>query len=175
MSTDSVESIRLTSDKMSSVDVQSSSSTSSSSSSSSLVIYAVEGRSCAVTCSVLGGSPPPNIELVVDAGRDLTPSTTLTRRLTVVPGVGLGVGFRRLVFSSERSTVDYRPWPVEDGRTLQCVVTVPGLAPRLLSALLDIDCKWRTITLIVSAAPQLRSDAGSSVLLLMFFLCFSST
>jgi len=144
--TDSVESIRLTSDKMSSVNHQSSSSSSLSSSSSSaatsLVIYAVEGRTCSVTCSVLGGSPPPNVELVVDGGRDLTPSTTLTRRLTVVPGAGLGPGFRRLVFSSERVTVDYRPWPVEDGHTLQCVVTVPGLAPRVLSALLDIDCKY---------------------------------
>jgi len=112
-----------------------------SSSMSSLVIYAVEGRTCPVTCSVLGGSPPPSVELVVDAGRDLTPSSTLTRRLAVVPGVGLGVGFRRLVYSSERTTVDYRPWPVEDGRTLQCVVTVSGLAPRILSAVLDIDCE----------------------------------
>ena len=135
VSTDSVESIRLMSDKMSSVSGQ-------SSSSSSLVIYAVEGRTCSVTCSVLGGSPPPNIELVVDGGRDLTPSTTLTRRLTVVPRVGLGLGFRRLVFSSERATVDYRPWPVEDGRSLQCIVAVSGLAPRVLSAILDIDCKY---------------------------------
>jgi len=113
----------------------------SSSSSSSLVFYAVEGRTCPVTCSVLGGSPPPNVELLVDGGRDLTASSALTRRLAVVPGAGLGVGFRRLVFSSERATVDYRPWPVEDGRTLQCVVSVPGLPPRVLSALLDVDCK----------------------------------
>lgn len=138
-----MESIQLTSDKMSSVSQSSSSSSSSpSSSAASLVIYAVEGRTCSVTCSVLGGSPPPNIELVIDGGRDLTPSTTLTRRLTVVPGAGLGLGFRRLVFSSERSSVDYRPWPVEDAHTLQCVVSVPGLAPRVLSALLDINCKY---------------------------------
>ena len=83
------------------------------------------------------------VELLVDGGRDLTPSSSLTRRLAVVPGVGLGVGFRRLVFTSDRSTVDYRPWPVEDGRALQCVVSVPGLAPRVLSALLDVDCKYR--------------------------------
>ena len=112
-----------------------------SSSSSSLVIYAVEARTCPLTCSILGGSPPPKIELVIDGGRDLTPSTMLTRRLTAVPRVGLGPGFRRLVFSSERSTVDYRPWPVEDGRTLQCIVSVPGLAPRILSATLEINCE----------------------------------
>ena len=125
--------------------LSSSLSSSSSSVAASLVIYAVEGRTCPVTCSVLGGSPPPKIELVIDGGRDLTPSTSLTRSLAVVPGAGLGLGFRRLVFSSERSTVDYRPWPVEDGHALQCIVSVPGLAPRILSALLDVDCTYRII------------------------------
>ena len=128
---------------MSSVTNHHSSSSSSSSVAASLVIYAEEGRTCSIACSVDGGSPPPHVELLVVGGRDLTPSTTLTRRLAAVPGAGLGVGFRRLVFSSERTTVDYRPWPVEDGRTLQCVVTVSGLAPRVLSARLDVNCKCR--------------------------------
>jgi len=64
---DSVESVRLTSDKMSS-----SVSRHTQSSSSSLVFYAVEGRTCQVTCSVRRPSP-----------------FTLTRDLDIRPWLGV--------------------------------------------------------------------------------------
>jgi len=49
-------------------------------------------------------------------------------------------GLRRIVYRSERSTVDYVPAAEDDQAPLKCVATVVGLKIHVETVLLSIDC-----------------------------------
>jgi hypothetical protein len=138
---------------------QSSSSSSSSSSSTgphssvtTAVIRLVENRSARVQCSVIGGYPPPRLELTVVAvaarggtsgSRDVTSHGTLSS--TATASIRLGgskPGFRRLLVVSERTTVDFVPTAGDDGGRLNCQATVHGLRQRFGSIGLEVDCEY---------------------------------
>jgi hypothetical protein len=146
---------------------QSSSSSSSPSSTglhssvTTAVIRLVENRSARVQCSVIGGYPPPRLELTVVAvaarggssgGRDVTSHGTLSS--TATASIRLGgpkPGFRRLLVISERTTVDFVPTAGDDGGRLNCQATVHGLRQRFGSIGLEVDCEYTSRDILVIA------------------------
>lgn len=95
----------------------------------------VEGRPGRLGCSVIGGFPPPSIELYIGQ-RDVTSLFALTSVVSLIGERGLRV----IRHWTRRSTVTYLPVAEDDEDTLKCIASVQGLEPLIDYAMLDVAC-----------------------------------
>ena len=89
-----------------------------------------------IRCLVVGGFPPPTITVAFDR-RDAAARFRFRSRANVTGSRGL----RLIEYRSEKWTSDWRPTRADNGRRVQCVASVPGLASSSADARLNILCK----------------------------------
>jgi len=100
------------------------------------VIQSTDQSATVVRCLVVGGFPPPTITVSFDR-RDVTAHFRFRSRANVTGSRGL----RLIEYRSERWTSDWRPTRADNGRRVQCLASVPGLASSSSNARLDVLCK----------------------------------
>jgi len=124
------------------------------------MIWLVEGRPATLSCTAVGGYPPPRLQLLVDGRVDQAwPAAAVsTSSSAALRDVGGGRGLRVVTVVSRRWTVSYRPRPSDDGARLKCRAAVPGLAAVVDSVVLDVDCESIVHIRYVNLYPCRRFD-----------------
>jgi len=100
------------------------------------VIQSTDQSPTVLRCLVVGGFPPPTISVALER-RDVTANFRFRSRANVTGSRGL----RLIEYRSERWTTDWRPTRADNGRRVQCVASVPGLASTSTDARLNILCE----------------------------------
>jgi hypothetical protein len=83
----------------------------------------VEGQPTPVGCGSVGGYPPPDTVIRLDSSEDVTDRFRLSNIATLRGQKGL----RLMVYETVRMCDDCVMTSLDDGRSLVCVVTVPGM------------------------------------------------
>jgi len=106
-------------------------------------IRLVEGRPATLRCTVVGGYPPPRLQLLVDDRVEPSlPTITMSSASAAVLRSGGGRGLRVVTVTSWRWTANYRARPTDDGAQLKCLAAVPGLNAVVDTVRLSVDCKF---------------------------------
>jgi len=106
-----------------------------------------EDQPSKVRCVVLGGYPPPRLEVRIDPRHNVTAQMVLRHGVNMATTSG-EAGLRRLVRRTELTTFNYVPSGGDDGRWAHCIATVAGRRPFVDSVQLNVHCKYLTFSLI---------------------------
>lgn len=98
------------------------------------VVRFLEGHPQPIRCIVHGGTPVPSVSLYMDR-KDITGLFQLSSNVHVTGRKGL----RRLQHKMERFNHMFSVNHGDDGSTLKCVASVPGLLPVYYAIKLDVD------------------------------------
>jgi len=113
----------------------------------------IEGVSGLLRCVALGGSPPPEVEVYLDQ-KDITNKMTMLR----TPSLSLQRGMRLMYYTTERRTEHFLLRPEDDGRTVRCVVSVPGSPSNTTFTRIAVHCttiiSYYLLTVIVAFSDQ---------------------
>jgi len=123
------------------------------------VIQSTDQSPTVIRCLVVGGFPPPTITVAFDR-RDVTAHFRFRSRANVTGSRGL----RLIAYRSERWTTDWRPTRADNGRRVQCLASVPGLASSSSDARLNVLCELyiTTATLIQVYHSWINGRASST-------------
>lgn len=110
-----------------------------------LVIQTTEQSPTIIRCLVTGGFPPPTITVAFDR-RDVTARFRFRSRANVTGSRGL----RLIEYRSERWTSDWRPSKADNGRRVQCLASVSGLASVSTDARLNVLCELQATLLVTT-------------------------
>jgi len=108
------------------------------------VIQSTDQSQTVIRCLVVGGFPPPTITVAFDR-RDVTANFRFRSRANVTGSRGL----RLIEYRSERWTAEWRPTRADNGRRIQCLASVPGLASSSANARLNVLCELYVNTAVL--------------------------
>ena len=100
-----------------------------------------ENQPSRLRCVVLGGYPPPRVEVRVDPRRNVTAQMVLRHGVNMASSSG-EAGMRRLVRRTELSTFNYVTTGSDDGRWTHCIATVAGRRASVDSVQLSVHCTY---------------------------------
>jgi len=104
-------------------------------------IRAIENLPTRISCLVVGGYPPPSIELSVGR-RDVTGEFGIYRSTATLSGRR---GLRLMTFQTERRSTAFRPRAEDNDARLKCVAAVHGMKTVVEYVRLDVDCKYTIV------------------------------
>ena len=106
------------------------------------VIQSTDQTPTVIRCLVVGGFPPPTITVAFDR-RDVTTNFRFRSRANVTGSRGL----RLIEYHSERWTSEWRPTRADNGRRVQCLASVSGLASTSADARLNVLCELSPVSI----------------------------
>ena len=96
----------------------------------------IEGQPSTLRCVTVGGFPTPELYVYV-GGRDLTWDMT-SQHSAKLSGVK---GLRLMRFTTERRSDELYFTSEEDGKSMKCIVSIPGLVPNSTSVVVNVHCE----------------------------------